>query len=142
MSGLHAGRRGGARAVATLIVLGALAAGCSSSDDDDGDPTDPGTTDGGDAGGTTGGMTGGGMTGGGTMGGGMEAGDGTFAEILERGPADEPVDFDAAALSTDLEAIFGMTADEPMDGMVSDGVDDGADGDDNVTGSRRRATAY
>ena len=137
MSGPHTGRRGGARAVATLIVLGALAAGCSSSDDDDGDPTDPGTTDGGDAGGTTGGMTGGG-----TVGGGMEAGDGTFAEILERGPADEPVDFDAAALSTDLEAIFGMTADEPMDGMVSDGVDDGADGDDNVTGSRRRATAY
>ena len=137
MSGPHTGRRGGARAVAALIVLGALAAGCSSSDDDDGDPTDPGTTNGGDAGGTTGGMTGGG-----TVGGGMEAGDGTFAEILERGPADEPVDFDAAALSTDLEAIFGTTADEPMDGMVSDGVDDGADGDDNVTGSRRRATAY
>ena len=123
----RAQRRGGVRAVAALVVLGALAVGCDSSDDDDGS-TDPGPTGGGD---------GGGMMGGGMTGGGMGAGDGTFAEILGRGSADEPIDFDAAALSADLEAIFGTAVDEPTDAAEGDDAD--ADG---ATGSRRRAATY
>ena len=118
----RAQRRGGVRAVAALVVLGALAVGCDSSDDDDGS-TDPGPTGGGDGGGMTGG--------------GMGAGDGTFAEILGRGSADEPIDFDAAALSADLEAIFGTAVDEPTDAAEGDDAD--ADG---ATGSRRRAATY
>ena len=117
-------RRGGARAVAALVVLGALAAGCDSSDDDDGmtdggGATDPGMTDGGDV-----------DVPGGTGDGGTGQGDGTFAEILGRGPTDEPVDFDAAALSADVETMFGTAVDDPMDAT---------DGDDADTAARRRA---
>ena len=138
----RAGRRGGLRTVAALAVLGALAIGCDSSDDDDGGSTDPGMTDSGmtDSGTTDSGTTDGGD---GMTGGGMGAGDGTFAEILGRGPTDEPVDFDAAALSADLEAVFGTAADDAVDVTDGDDVDDvdGSDADV-TTGSRRRAAAY
>ena len=105
-----------ALATATLLLLAALGAGCDSSDDDDGvdggGTTDGGTmTDGGDTGGNAGGGIGGG-------------GDGTFAEIFGRGPTDEPVDFDAAALSADLETLFGTASDESTDVTEGDDVDD------------------
>ena len=126
----RAQRRGGVRAVAALVVLGALAVGCDSSDDDDGS-TGPGPT-------------------GGADGGSMGAGDGTFAEILGRGPADEPVDFDAATLSADLGAIFGTAVDEPTDVTEGDDVDDvDTDGDDTdgddadgAAGDRRGTASY
>ena len=94
-------------AVPALVLLAALgAAGCDSDDDDD-DRGDGGSmTDGGDTD-VEGGTPPDGMTGGG--------GDGAFAEILGRGPTDEPVDFDAAALAADLEGRFGGGADEPTD---------------------------
>ena len=105
-------------ALALLVALGA--AGCGSDDDDDGGDDGGSMTDGGDAG------DGGGTTGGNSGGdGGGDGGD--LAGILGRGPADEPVDFDAAALSADLEALFGGTSDEPVDITEGDDVEDLAD---------------
>ena len=59
----------------------------------------------------------------------MAGGDGTFADIIGRGPTDEPVDFDAATLSADLEAIYGTAGDDPADSTDAD------------TAARRRAAA-
>lgn len=96
------------RTTTALLLLAVLAVGCDSSDDGDGVPS--------------------------TSPGGLEPPvptATTLQAVLERGPTDEPLALDAAALSGDLESLLGGPSDEPVD--VTEGEDI-----DTVVGNRRR----